>query len=306
MVVMRHTSSARSLRPRWAAIPAALAIIAGAAFVTVRLESGHAAEAPSRPAAVAPIEPKVAAAPAPAPSARPSLTDAKYKDIAMQLVSSAENSTQDWRAQFSYIEDIGDGRGYTGGLIGFTSRTHDMLALVEQYTAEHPGNGLAKYLPALRAVDGTDSHAGLGGSFEAAWRAEGAKPAFQTTQGELRDRVYFNPAVTQAKADGLHALGQFIYYDAIVMHGPGMGSHSFGGIRAAALAKAAPPSQGGNEGAYLTAFLNARIVAMRADDAHIDVSRIETAQRVFLKDGNVDLTPPLRWKVYGQSFAIPS
>lgn len=36
------------------------------------------------------------------------------------LVSSAENSSTDYTKQYSYIEDIGDGRGYTAGIIGFT------------------------------------------------------------------------------------------------------------------------------------------------------------------------------------------
>ena len=56
----------------------------------------------------------------------------------MQLVSSAENSSLDWRAQFDYIEDIGDGRGYTAGIIGFCSGTGDMLELVEDYTRRSP------------------------------------------------------------------------------------------------------------------------------------------------------------------------
>lgn len=33
------------------------------------------------------------------------------------LVSSAENSTTDYTGQYAYIEDIGDGRGYTAGII---------------------------------------------------------------------------------------------------------------------------------------------------------------------------------------------
>src|SRR5687767_5579902 len=99
------------------------------------------------------------------------LNDPQLKDIAMQLVSSAENSSLDWRAQFGYIEDIGDGRGYTAGIIGFCSGTGDMLALVEYYTQVKPGNGLARFLPALRAVNGTDSHAGLGTPFTTAWQA---------------------------------------------------------------------------------------------------------------------------------------
>src|SRR5439155_21505160 len=61
------------------------------------------------------------------------LTDPHKKDIAMQLVSSAENSSLNWRAQFKYIEDIHDGRGYTAGIIGFCTGTHDLLELVQLY-----------------------------------------------------------------------------------------------------------------------------------------------------------------------------
>jgi chitosanase len=227
------------------------------------------------------------------------------KNIAMQLVSSAENSTLDWRAQYGYIEDIGDGRGYTAGIIGFCSGTHDMLELVERYAAAAPGNPLAPYLPALRAVDGTDSHAGLGAPFVAAWRTAANDPAFRAAQDAERDRVYFNPSVGQAKADGLRALGQFIYYDAIVMHGPGNDPVSFGGIRATAMRNARTPAQGGSEVDYLHAFLDARVAAMRTEEAHSDTSRVDTAQRVFLRNGNVDLNPPLTWHVYGDRFTIP-
>ncbi|MGW4638111.1 chitosanase [Sphaerisporangium sp. NPDC004334] len=234
------------------------------------------------------------------------LTDPHKKDIAMQLVSSAENSSLDWRAQYGYIEDIDDGRGYTAGIIGFCSGTGDMLELVELYTQRKPGNVLAKYLPALRSVDGTDSHKGLDPNFTKDWKTAAKDTAFQTAQNDERDRVYFNPAVKQAKADGLRALGQFIYYDAIVMHGPGNDSVSFGGIRKTALKKAKPPAQGGDEKTYLNAFLDARKAAMKTEEAHSDTSRVDTEQRVFLKAGNLDLDPPLSWKVYGDSYHIAS
>jgi chitosanase len=232
------------------------------------------------------------------------LTDPAKKDIAMRLVSSAENSSLDWRAQYGYIEDIGDGRGYTGGIIGFCSGTHDMLELVEEYTNRSPGNVLAKYLPALRDVDGSDSHDGLDPTFTGDWRAAASDPVFQASQDDERDRVYFNPAVDQGRADGVRTLGQFIYYDAMVMHGGGDDGTSFGGIRARALARATPPSWGGDETAWLHAFLDARVWAMQQEEAHSDTSRVDTAQRVFLDAGNLDLNTPLRWKVYGDSYAI--
>jgi chitosanase len=232
------------------------------------------------------------------------LTDPHKKDIAMQVVSSAENSTLDWKAQYKYIEDIGDGRGYTAGIIGFCSGTGDMLELVQAYTDAKPGNVLAKYLPALRKVNGTSSHKGLDPNFTKDWKKAAADKAFQQAQDNERDRVYFNPAVQQAKKDGLRALGQFIYYDAIVMHGPGSDGDSFGGIRKNAMKKAKTPAQGGNEVTYLNAFLDARKVAMKHEEAHSDTSRVDTEQRVFLKNGNLDFDPPLSWKVYGDSYTI--
>ncbi|THA79608.1 chitosanase [Streptomyces sp. A0642] len=232
------------------------------------------------------------------------LDDPAKKDIAMQLVSSAENSSLDWKGQYGYIEDIGDGRGYTAGIIGFCSGTGDMLDLVELYTRREPGNPLAGYLPALREVDGTDSHDGLDPGFSEAWETAAEDPAFQQAQNDERDRVYFDPAVGRGKSDGLGTLGQFAYYDALVMHGDGGDSTSFGSIRERALAQARPPAQGGDEVTYLNAFLDARVWAMKQEEAHSDTSRVDTAQRVFLDAGNLNLDPPLDWKVYGDSYHI--
>lgn len=255
-----------------------------------------------------PVAAHATAAPAPvaetAAAAAAGLDDPAKKEIAMKIVSSAENSSLDWKAQYKYIEDIDDGRGYTAGIIGFCSGTGDMLDLVEYYTQVKPGNVLAKYLPALRRVDGSDSHAGLDPNFTKDWAKAAQDAEFRKAQDHERDRVYFNPSVQQGKSDGIGVLGQFIYYDAIVMHGDGTDSTSFRNIRKRALSKAKPPSQGGNETAYLNAFLDARVWAMKQEEAHSDTSRVDTAQRVFLKKGNLNLNTPLDWKVYGDSFHI--
>jgi chitosanase len=230
-----------------------------------------------------------------AQAAQVSLSDPAKKDIAMQLVSSAENSTLDWKAQYGYIEDIEDGRGYTAGIIGFCSGTGDMLELVEAYTATAPSNVLAPYLPALRAVNGSDSHAGLDG-FEEAWAEASTDLVFQEAQNTERDDVYFNPAVALAQQDGLGALGQFAYYDAAVVHGYA----GLEGIRDTALAAADPA----DEVAYLNAFMDAREAEMRTEAAHEDTTRVSTAQRVFLEAGNLQLEPPLFWHVYGDEYRI--
>lgn len=83
-----------------------------------------------------------------------------------------------------------------------------MLELVEAYTRTRPGNVLAGYLPALRAGNGSDSHAGLDPYFPRDWRTAAADPVFRAAQEAERDRVYFNPSVRDGEADGVRALGR--------------------------------------------------------------------------------------------------
>ena len=258
---------------------------------------------PTTPSTTAPTAAPTTRPPTTPPTTAPAgknLDDPTKKETAMEIVSAAENSSLDWKAQYAYIEDIGDGRGYTAGIIGFCSGTGDMLELVEAYTATKPGNVLAKYLPALRNVNNSDSHAGLDPNFTKDWKTAAADSVFQAAQNTERDRVYFNPSVADGKADGVRALGQFAYYDASVMHGyEGMRS-----IRARALKKAKTPAQGGDEKVWLNAFLDERVVEMNKEEAHSDTTRVDTAQRVFLNNGNFDLNRPLDFKVYGESFHI--
>ncbi len=227
------------------------------------------------------------------------------KEIAQILVSTAENSSRDWRAQYRYIEydvehNAAENRGYTGGIIGFTSKTHDMLAVVRRYVHREPVNPLTPFLPALRRADGTSSKHGLGRPFVRAWRRAAADPAFRHAQNHFRDAWSFDPAVHLARRDGLRSLGQFAYYDAAVVHGlDGMRA-----VRRHARAHADTPADGGDETTYLQAFLTARIAFMRREQAHQDVTRITTAQQVFLAAGNLGLRLPLSWKVYGDSYGL--
>ena len=46
--------------------------------------------------------------------------------------------------------------------------------------------------------------------------------------------------------------------------------------------------------------------AMLTEAAHDDTSRVDTEQRVFLKAGNLDLDPPLKWRTYGDKYQIKS
>lgn len=220
------------------------------------------------------------------------------------LVSSAENSSVDYSKQYAYIEDIGDGRGYTAGVIGFTSGTGDLLQVVKEYIKLKPQNNLLeKYLSALEAVVGTDSHEGLGDAFLADWQIASEDAEMIQAQNTILDDLYLNPSIAFANEDGLGVLGQYIYYDAMVVHGPGDDEDSFNGIRMKAKASADTPAMGGNEKTYLQAFLDARSVIMKKEEAHSDLSRLNT-QQAFLEAGNMTLELPLTWTIYGDIFEL--
>jgi chitosanase len=235
--------------------------------------------------------------------------NAATKEIAMELVSSAENSSLNWRAQYGFIEDMQDGRGYTAGIIGFCTGTGDLLDVVRRYTARRPDNRLAPYLPALAAIDTarrahnqelSASHVGLDPGFVPVWRASADDPLFQAAQDSVRDQEYFDPAVQLAVQDGLRPLGQFAYYDATVMHG----LDGLLAIREATRAQVRTPANGGDEGRYLSVFLAQRKLAMKQEAAHHDTSRVDDEQLAFLKAKNLTLSPPLAWHTYGDSYQL--
>ena len=221
------------------------------------------------------------------------------------LVSSAENSTTDYADQYAYIEDIGDGRGYTAGIIGFTTGTGDLLEVVKRYCELEPGNELERYIPALKNAVGTDSLKGLGEEFERAWRCAASDPKMIKAQNDILDEQYTNPAMRYARKDGLGPLGQYIYYDALVVHGSGNADDedSFEAIRKNALRAAPAPASGGDEGTYLEAFLDARVPVMKLEAAHSDLSRLN-AQRKFIKEGKFNLELPLSWTMYGERYSL--
>lgn len=112
-----------------------------------------------------------------------------------------------------------------------------------------------------------------------------------------------DPAIANAKKDHLSPLGQYIYYDALVVHGDGSDPDSFGGIRKTAMSKAKTPSQGGNESHYLYAFLKSREKIMLKEEAHKDLSRLNV-QRKFIKEKNWNLKLPLSWTMYGDHYYL--
>ena len=144
-------------------------------------------------------------------------------------MSAAEYTTLVWKGTYSSIAynvelDEAENRGYTAGIIGFTSKYSDLLAVVERFSENKKENLLNKYKKPLKDLSKRESGSkdGLGKEFEEAWKKSDQDDTklFREAQDFVNDTWYFELAVRRADRDGLKSLGQFIYYDAIVMHGP--------------------------------------------------------------------------------------
>lgn len=70
-----------------------------------------------------------------------------------------------------------------------------------------------------------------------------------------------------------------------------------------ALKNASAPSDGGNEADYLAAFLDARVPVMQPEEAHADLSRVDT-QRKFLNEKNFTLELPLEGPCTAMNFIL--
>lgn len=224
--------------------------------------------------------------------------------IAFAMVSCAENSTFDYTKTYSFIKDIGDGAGYTGGIIGFTTMTGDMAAVVKEYCGRKGrGSELKKYISALELVVGTDSKNGLGKGFVKAWKKAGKDPAMRKIQNAFRDREFKDPAFKAAERDGLGTLGKYIYYDTSVQHGPYGEGSSMESIRALAKKKAKLPSEGGREKKYLRAYLDIREKKLLKAIPDLDVSRI-SAQKKMVEDEEFEMLLPLEFTMYGSDYTL--
>ena len=187
--------------------------------------------------------------------------DREHKVRALQLISVFENGTIE--LQYAYVEDIGDGRGYTCGL-GFTTATGDALEVVRRYTDAVPDNALAPLLPVLaqRAADESGDTAGLE-AFPAAWAQSASDPQLQAIEEAVQDDNSYTPALERVDTLGIaSALGLMLVFDTMWMHGDGDDDDGTDAI--IARVPAATPAEGGDERAYLSSYLDTR----RADLAH--------------------------------------
>jgi chitosanase len=235
-------------------------------------------------------------------TAQTSVTKAK----ALQMTTACENSTT--KLQYNYAENIGDGRGVTFGYVGFCTGTYDGNMLIKYYTKLNPNNTLAKYIPALDAIDrgshsqnGGDSNpgtAGLDGFIKGVNNC--TDPLFKQAQIYMADQLYWNPAVKIAGSIGAkNMLTQAFIYDMCVNHGED-GAQEF--INKAKTALGGTPATGIDENTFLSKVMDLRYSYLKTEDV-AGSDRVNAFRRV-LASGNVNLSTPFSFKVYGDTFTI--
>jgi len=232
--------------------------------------------------------------------------------IADQIISVFENNTPE--INYSYTENLDDGRGITAGRAGFTSATGDMLVVIERYTLRIPDNPLASYLSRLQelAREESDNVDGLD-NLEYAWQMAAKDPIFRTIQDEVVNEEYYWPAVQLAEGLGLSfPLSLLNLYDACIQHGNGDDPDGLPAIiRRATAQVGGTPADGIDEYDWLQAFMDIRrsVLLNPSDretrDAWADsIGRIDSLTDIFTS-GNIMLIPSIVINPYGTAFTIP-
>jgi chitosanase len=198
---------------------------------------------------------------------------------------------------YAYVENLGDGRGYTVTQYGFCTYNSEVSQVIDRYAKHVPDTPLRRFLAELPPSKWTDQD--LHG-FAAAWRKEiKASKFLGQACDEEADALYFNPAVEAAATLGIHsAVGKAIFYDTLLQHGGSTDPDSLPTIIKRTLEENGDV-ESSSEADFLKTFLGVRrsVLEHSHNQETRDVWRA-SARRVDallkLLDGNPDLVPPIK------------
>lgn len=202
-------------------------------------------------------------------------------------------------ADYGYVEDLRDGRGFTVTNYGFCTNTREVSQVIQRHAARAHRSQLTSFLPRLPPhTNGTDTAALK--DFPEVWRNEAkASHRLGIACEQVADRLFFRPAVKAAASFQLIGpLGLAIVYDTLLQHGDGEDADSLGAIHARTVDLAGNPEQAG-ELDFLFAFLEVRrdVLTSPANTATLEdwqasVTRVDALQLILTE--NPDLEPPIR------------
>ena len=222
------------------------------------------------------------------------------KILADKIISCFENDTP--VIQYSYIEYLDDGRGYTAGKAGFTTATGDLLSVVEKYTELVPNNLLAPFIPTLkkRAAAESDNVAGLEGLPDA-WVAASADSNFIKAQDFISDSFYYEPALEYGVELGVKLPVTILcMYDCCIQHGDGDDPDGINSIIEQTNSYfGGSPADGTDEFDWLLKFNEIRRAILldptdpdTQDEWAESVGRVDALDKIIQVDMNYELTQP--------------
>ncbi|KAK9710776.1 hypothetical protein K7432_008221 [Basidiobolus ranarum] len=222
------------------------------------------------------------------------------KRIAQVITNSFEHSTT--TIEYDHCRDIGDGRGYTCGSIGFTTGTGDALILVEDY--EKSKGTKTSFAPFNTELGRLSNRTDCGGSnsditgligFDQAWKRESCDEKFRRAQDKLADTMYFLPAMGLATEVGVKSnLGKAIFYDTAIQHG----WEADNGMSLKSIIKMVGAYK--EEAEYLNRFLKTRWKLLCCFPDQVWPASSDRVHELFglLEAKNFDLNLPIRLSSY--------
>lgn len=265
---------------------------ASTALIAVASPFAHAA-GPGHEAVDKPLPPPSEGMPMPQMSASKPDADLVRRIKAISNVFEVGGTEPD----YAYVENLGDGRGYTVTQYGFCTYNSEVSQVIGRYAAHVPRTPLKRFLAQLPPVKWTEQD--LHG-FAAVWRSEiKASKFLGQACDEEADILYLGPAVEAAAAVGVQSpVGISIFYDTLLQHGGSNDPDSLPTIIKRTLEENGDV-KGSSEAEFLRTFLAVRrsVLEHSHNEETRDVWRA-SARRVDalrkLLDGNPDLVPPIQ------------
>jgi chitosanase len=203
------------------------------------------------------------------------------------------------QADYVYVEDLNDGRGFTVTNYGFVTKEREVAQVIAKFAAKVPDSALVDFLPRLppkaRGADTRELK-----DFPAAWMAA-AKDSTDMAEAceAVADALYFNPAMKAAESFGMASpLGRAIVYDTALQHGDGDDHDSLRAIFRRTKAATSGVSDMA-QADFLFAFLEVRrdVLLKPADKAtekgwRESVTRVDALQNILAE--NPGLEGPIR------------
>ena len=229
----------------------------------------------------------------------------EQKSAMEQVVSAFENSTTTLR--YDYVENLDDGRGYTAGRCGFTTRDGDLKEVIKAYAVLNPETPLKKFIPVLTMLNRRNSSSvSQLKDLPELWKEASSDPDFKKAQDQVADRLYFLPAMEIVNRLNLQTqLGALCIFDASIQHG----TDGDDGV-VDMISRMGPLSQYPTEAEFLTAFLKTRrATLLRPKDPGTQAAWQDSVGRVdalqaFVDAGNFELKTPFIITAYGDRFTI--